>query len=151
MESFDATRDQRAVPHAHGRCYSHFFRLLNHLCADFLKSVAATDPYSLSNTNMGSDARGGITQSGAPGSYTYAFKANMGDKPVKGRKASGAGSRHLSPLIRPSPRARFVPEIPIRPRNPDSSQKSRFVPTHARFVPFRVLRDCALGHDAYNV
>jgi hypothetical protein len=102
------------------------------LCADFLNSVAATDRYSLSNTNMGSDARGGITQSGAPGSYTYAFKANMGDKPVKGRKASGAGSRHLSPLIRPSPRARFVP-------------------THARFVPFRVLRDCALGHDAYNV
>ena len=27
----------------------------------------------------------------------------------------GAGSRHLSPLIRPSQRARFVPEIPIRP------------------------------------
>lgn len=27
----------------------------------------------------------------------------------------GAGSRHLSPLIRPSLRARFVPEIPIRP------------------------------------
>jgi hypothetical protein len=40
---------------------------------------------------MGSDARGGITQSGASGSYTYAFKANMGDKLVKGRKASGAG------------------------------------------------------------
>jgi hypothetical protein len=91
MESFDATRDQRAVPHAHGRCYSHFFRLLNHLCADFLNSVTATDRYSLSNTNMGSDARGGITQSGASGSYTYAFKANMGDKLVKGRKASGAG------------------------------------------------------------
>ena len=91
MESFDATRDRRAVPHAHGRYCSHSFRLLNHLCADFLNSVAATDPYSLYNTNMGSDARGGITQSGAPGSYTYAFKANMGDKPVKGRKASGAG------------------------------------------------------------
>jgi len=82
---------QRAVPHAHGRYYSHSFRLLNHLCADFLNSVTATDRYSLSNTNMGSDARGGITQSGSPGSYSYAFKANMGDKPMKGRKASGAG------------------------------------------------------------
>jgi len=115
MESFDATRDQRAVPHAHGRYCSHSFRLLNHLCADFLNSATATDRYSLSNTNMGSDARGGIAQSGSPGSYAYAFKANMGDKPMKGRKASGAESRHLSPLIRPSQRARFVPEIPIRP------------------------------------
>jgi formylglycine-generating enzyme required for sulfatase activity len=31
---------------------------------------------------MGSDARGGITRSGASGSYTYAPKTNMGDKPV---------------------------------------------------------------------
>jgi hypothetical protein len=108
------------------------------LYADFLNSVAATDRYSLYNTNMGSDARGGITQSGAPGSYTYAVKANMGDKPVKGRKASGAGSRHLAPLIRPSP-------CPIRPR------RARFVPARARFVTFRVLRDCGLGHDVYNV
>jgi sulfatase modifying factor 1 len=50
--------------------------------ADFLNSVAATDTYSLYNANMGSDARGGITQSGASGSYTYATKTNMGDKPV---------------------------------------------------------------------
>jgi len=58
------------------------YEFTNHLYADFLNSVAATDTYSLYNTNMGSDARGGITQSGAPGSYTYAVKANMGDKPV---------------------------------------------------------------------
>ena len=31
---------------------------------------------------MGSDARGGITQSGVSGSFTYAVKPNMGDKPV---------------------------------------------------------------------
>jgi formylglycine-generating enzyme required for sulfatase activity len=49
---------------------------------DFLNSVAATDTYSLYNASMGSDARGGITQSGASGSYTYAAKTNMGDKPV---------------------------------------------------------------------
>ena len=50
--------------------------------ADFLNSVAATDTYSLYNANMGSDARGGITQSGSSGSYTYATKTDMGDKPV---------------------------------------------------------------------
>ena len=49
---------------------------------DFLNSVAATDTYSLYNASMGSDARGGITQSGASGSYTYAAKSDMGDKPV---------------------------------------------------------------------
>ena len=49
---------------------------------DFLNSVATTDTYSLYNANMGSNARGGITQSGASGSYTYAAKSNMGDKPV---------------------------------------------------------------------
>jgi formylglycine-generating enzyme required for sulfatase activity len=50
--------------------------------ADFLNSVAATDTYSLYNADMGSDARGGITQNGASGSYTYATKTNMSDKPV---------------------------------------------------------------------
>jgi len=49
---------------------------------DFLNSVAATDTYSLYNSQMGSDARGGITRSGASGSYTYAVRSNMGDKPV---------------------------------------------------------------------
>jgi formylglycine-generating enzyme required for sulfatase activity len=48
----------------------------------FLNSVAATDTYSLYSASMGSNARGGITQSGASGSYTYATKTNMGDKPV---------------------------------------------------------------------
>jgi formylglycine-generating enzyme required for sulfatase activity len=49
---------------------------------DFLNSVAATDTYALYNASMGSNARGGITQSGTSGSYTYATKTNMGDKPV---------------------------------------------------------------------
>ena len=49
---------------------------------DFLNSVAATDTYSLYNASMGSNARGGITRSGSSGSYTYAAKTNMGDKPV---------------------------------------------------------------------
>ena len=50
--------------------------------ADFLNSVAATDTYALYNANMGRDARGGITQSGTSGAYTYAVKTNMGNKPV---------------------------------------------------------------------
>jgi sulfatase modifying factor 1 len=58
------------------------YEFTNQQYTDFLNSVAATDTYSLYNTNMGSNARGGITQSGAAGSYTYATKTNMGDKPV---------------------------------------------------------------------
>jgi formylglycine-generating enzyme len=49
---------------------------------DFLNSVAATDTYSLYNTFMGSNARGGITRSGSAGSYSYSVKTYMGDKPV---------------------------------------------------------------------
>jgi sulfatase modifying factor 1 len=58
------------------------FEFTNQQYTAFLNSVAATDTYSLYNTSMGSNARGGITQSGASGSYTYATRANMGDKPV---------------------------------------------------------------------
>ncbi len=50
--------------------------------ASFLNSVAATDTHSLYNTNMGSNARGGISRSGSPGSYTYSTRTNMADKPV---------------------------------------------------------------------
>ncbi|MBX7073031.1 MAG: SUMF1/EgtB/PvdO family nonheme iron enzyme [Pirellulales bacterium] len=50
--------------------------------AEFLNFKAASDPLALYNTNMGSDARGGITQSGVSGSFSYATKTNMADKPV---------------------------------------------------------------------
>ena len=58
------------------------YEFTNQRYADFLNSLAATDTYSLYNASMGSDARGGITQSGVSGAYTYAVKSNMGDKPV---------------------------------------------------------------------
>ena len=58
------------------------YEFTNQQYTDFLNSVAATDTYSLYNTNMGSDALGGISRSGTPGSYTYSAKTNMGDKPV---------------------------------------------------------------------
>ena len=49
---------------------------------DFLNAKAASDPFALYNANMGSNARGGITQSGVSGSFVYAAKTDMGNKPV---------------------------------------------------------------------
>jgi formylglycine-generating enzyme required for sulfatase activity len=50
--------------------------------AALLNAVAATDTNALYNAGMGSDVAGGIVQTGSAGSYTYAVKANMGNKPV---------------------------------------------------------------------
>jgi sulfatase modifying factor 1 len=58
------------------------FEFQNSQYAAFLNAVAKTDPYSLYNANMGSNARGGITQSGSSGSYIYSVRTDMGDKPV---------------------------------------------------------------------
>ena len=40
------------------------------------------DTFNLYNQDMAADPRGGITQSGLSGSFTYAAKANMAIKPV---------------------------------------------------------------------
>jgi formylglycine-generating enzyme required for sulfatase activity len=58
------------------------YEFTNQQYTDFLTSVAATDPYSLYNASMGSNARGGITRSGSSGAFTYSAKTAMGDKPV---------------------------------------------------------------------
>jgi formylglycine-generating enzyme required for sulfatase activity len=50
--------------------------------AAFLNEKAKSDPLGLYRAAMGSDIRGGITQSGVSGSFTYTTRANMGDKPV---------------------------------------------------------------------
>jgi formylglycine-generating enzyme required for sulfatase activity len=54
--------------------------------AAFLNEKAKSDPLALYNTNMGGDAPGerygGITRSGSDGSYTYALKTDMANKPV---------------------------------------------------------------------
>ena len=42
---------------------------------EFLAAKAVTDTYGLYNESMASDARGGITRLGSPGSYTYAVKS----------------------------------------------------------------------------
>jgi sulfatase modifying factor 1 len=58
------------------------YEVTNAQYAQFLNAVAATDTNSLYNANMGGTARGGITQSDASPNFTYAVKANMGNKPV---------------------------------------------------------------------
>ena len=53
--------------------------------AEFLNAVASTgqlDPNALYDTNMGSDPRGGITRTISGPNFTYAAKADMGNKPV---------------------------------------------------------------------
>lgn len=80
------TADTTGSPNPAGAVADSFqimkYEFTNQQYTDFLNSVAATDTYSLYNTNMGSNARGGITRSGSPGTYSYSVKANMGDKPV---------------------------------------------------------------------
>ena len=48
----------------------------------FLNAVADADPNGLYAATMNGNARGGITRTGAAGSFNYVTKANMGDKPV---------------------------------------------------------------------
>jgi len=80
------TADTTGQPNPAGAVADSFqimkFEFTNSQYAAFLNSVAKTDTYALYNTDMGSNARGGITQSGSSGSFTYAVKENMGDKPV---------------------------------------------------------------------
>jgi formylglycine-generating enzyme required for sulfatase activity len=49
---------------------------------EFLNAKAASDPLGLYNGAMSFWVWGGITQSGVDGSYTYATKTDMGNKPV---------------------------------------------------------------------
>ncbi len=61
------------------------FEWTNSQYVEFLNAVdpSGTDPNSLYNTNMGSDARGGISFNSAAGTGAkYAARSDMGDKPV---------------------------------------------------------------------
>jgi len=61
------------------------YEFTNQLYTEFLNSVdtSGTNPNSVYNTNMGSNARGGISfTSGNASGSKYATKSNMGDKPV---------------------------------------------------------------------
>ena len=80
------TADTTGAPNPAGAVATSFqimkYEFTNQQYTDFLNSVASTDTYSLYNTNMGSNARGGISRSGSSGSYSYSVRTNMGDKPV---------------------------------------------------------------------
>lgn len=76
-----------SVAWPHPGAVSYEYRIARHEVtnaqyAEFLNAVAATDTNDLYNTSMGSDIFGGITRSGSSGSFTYAVKTNMGNKPV---------------------------------------------------------------------
>jgi formylglycine-generating enzyme required for sulfatase activity len=58
------------------------YELTNAQYVEFLEAVADADSYGLYNPSMSSDARGGITRSGASGSYSYAVKVGQGNNPV---------------------------------------------------------------------
>lgn len=59
------------------------YEVSNAQYAQFLNAVAKTaDSNGLHSTNMGQDPRGGITRTGPPGSFTYAVRPFMVDKPV---------------------------------------------------------------------
>jgi len=58
------------------------YEVTNAQYAAFLNAKAASDPLGLYNPSMASDPRGGIFRGGSSGSYSYATKPNMGNKPV---------------------------------------------------------------------
>ena len=85
----DAGNTADTAPSGYGAVANSFqimkYVFTNQLYAEFLNSVDAngTNPNSVYNTNMGSNARGGISfTSGAASGSKYAVRSNMGDKPV---------------------------------------------------------------------
>lgn len=58
------------------------YEVTNGQYAEFLNSVAASDPNGIYNPLMGSNARGGIFRANSDPNYTYSPKPNMADKPV---------------------------------------------------------------------
>jgi len=58
------------------------FEVTNAQYVAFLNAVAATDTNGLFSSSMETNARGGIDQFGTSGSFRYAVRAGMGDKPV---------------------------------------------------------------------
>lgn len=58
------------------------YEVTNEQYAAFLNAKAASDPLLLYTQNMDTYALGGIVRSGVSGSYTYAVKRDMADKPV---------------------------------------------------------------------
>lgn len=58
------------------------YEVTNAQYAEFLNAKAASDPLGLYNSFMGNTLAGGITRSGADGSYTYSARAGFENRPV---------------------------------------------------------------------
>jgi formylglycine-generating enzyme required for sulfatase activity len=59
------------------------YEITNARYAEFFNAKASSDPLGLHNTHMGSAAsNGGISRSGASGSYVYAVKTSFAHKPA---------------------------------------------------------------------
>jgi formylglycine-generating enzyme len=58
------------------------YEVTNAQYTEFLNAKAASDPLALYNTNMSSNASGGITQSGSSGNFTYSVKPGYENQPV---------------------------------------------------------------------
>ncbi len=58
------------------------YEVTNSQYVEFLNAKAKSDPLNLYDFDMTGNVVGGITRSGIDGSYSYAVKPNMGDKPV---------------------------------------------------------------------
>lgn len=58
------------------------YEVTNNDYVEFLNAVAQTDSNGLYNSSMNSLSVGGITRTGSVGSYQYAAKTNMGNKPI---------------------------------------------------------------------
>ena len=58
------------------------YEVTNSQYVSFLNATAATDTHGVYNSNMNSNALGGIQQSGTSGSFTYSVKSGFGNKAV---------------------------------------------------------------------
>jgi formylglycine-generating enzyme required for sulfatase activity len=59
------------------------YEITNNEYVEFLRAIAAdSDPHEIYEPALGNTYFGGITRSGGPTNFTYAVKANMGNKPV---------------------------------------------------------------------
>ncbi|RLS76191.1 MAG: PEP-CTERM sorting domain-containing protein [Planctomycetota bacterium] len=58
------------------------YEVTNTQYAEFLNAVGRSNTNSIYNANQGTNANGGITQSGSSGSFTYAVKSGFANRPV---------------------------------------------------------------------
>jgi formylglycine-generating enzyme required for sulfatase activity len=85
LDTFEGSGNPAETTSLGSVSYSYFASqepVTNDQYAEFLNAIAATDTNNTYDTSMGSNARGGIVRSGTSGSYSYACKTNMSNKPV---------------------------------------------------------------------